>query len=78
METPEYDHLLDIKGLCCSAPVIRLSQTFRTFADGEIVLVVSDKISMIQDIPAYCNMTPHSLLQQQERDGRYYFWIRKQ
>lgn len=78
MEMPEHDHLLDIQGLCCSAPVIRLSQAFRTFGNGEIVLVVSDKVSMVRDIPAYCNMTAHSLLQQREREGLYYFWIRKQ
>lgn len=77
MDSIKYDHLLDIKGLCCSAPVLRLSKAFHEFDTGNIVLVVSDKISMTKDIPAYCNMTGQVLLQQQQQDGLFYFWIQK-
>lgn len=72
-----YDHLIDIKGICCSAPVLRLTKEFKAFAPGSVAMVVSDKCSMANDIPAYCKMTRHDLLQQEERDGLFYFWIRK-
>ncbi|MDX9766992.1 MAG: sulfurtransferase TusA family protein [Ectothiorhodospiraceae bacterium] len=72
-----HDHLLDIRGLCCSAPVIRLGREFRTFDDGAVVLTVSDKCSMLNDIPAWCRMTGNALLQQDETDGLFRFWIRK-
>jgi len=74
----KHDHEIDIKGLCCSAPVIRLTKEFKAFAPGEIALVVSDKCSMIKDIPAYCGMTKHALLKQEEVDGLFHFWIQKQ
>ncbi|MFA7484336.1 MAG: sulfurtransferase TusA family protein [Vulcanimicrobiota bacterium] len=70
-------HLLDIKGLCCSAPVLRLTAEFKHFSVGDVVLVISDKCSMISDIPAYCRMTGHELLEQEESDGLFRFWIRK-
>jgi len=73
----QQDHFIDIKGLCCSAPVLRLTKEFKAFAPGEIVLVVSDRSSMIKDIPAYCRMTNHELLKHEETDGLYHFWIRK-
>lgn len=74
----DYDHLIDIKGLCCSAPVLRLTKEFKAFASGEVALVISDKSSMLKDIPAYCNMTRHELLKQEENAGVYNFWIKKQ
>jgi tRNA 2-thiouridine synthesizing protein A len=73
----KYDHLIDIKGLCCSAPVIRLSKEFKTITPGSVILLVSDKISMIKDIPAYCRMTANELIAQEESGGLFRFWIRK-
>lgn len=73
----KHDHVLDIKGLCCSAPVIRLTRELKQFAAGDVVLVVSDKSSMIKDIPAYCSMTKHELLKQEHEGGLFHFWIKK-
>ncbi len=72
-----HDHVIDIKGLCCSAPVIRLTREFKTYAPGDIILVISDKSSMLSDIPAYCAMTRHELIKQESSDNLYHFWIRK-
>lgn len=73
----EHDYCIDIKGLCCSAPVIRLSREFKTLPEGAIVLLISDKCSMLNDIPAYCRMTQNELLQSEAREGAYYFWVKK-
>ena len=73
----DYDYLIDIKGLCCSAPIIRLTKEFKSFAADKIILVVSDKSSMLNDIPAYCGMTNHKLIKQEQTDGLYHFWIKK-
>lgn len=78
VDAVKHDHILDIKGLCCSAPVIRLTKEFKTFASGDVVLVISDKSSMVKDIPAYCGITKHHLLKQEDKDGLFHFWIRKQ
>jgi tRNA 2-thiouridine synthesizing protein A len=72
----KHDHFVDIKGMCCSAPVIRLTQEFKSMNIGEVVLVESDKVSMLNDIPSYCAMTKNELLQQEEKDSLYYFLIK--
>ena len=72
----EHDHFIDIKGMCCSAPVIHLTKKFKSMKSGEIVLAESNKISMLNDIPAYCLMTKNELLKQEEKDGLLYFWIK--
>lgn len=72
-----HEHTIDIKDMCCSAPIIRLTKEFKMFASGDVVLVISNKSSMVNDIPAYCGMTQHELLDQTELDGLYQFWIKK-
>lgn len=77
VDTVKYDHIIDIKGLCCSAPVLRLTKEFKGYSSGDVALVISNKWSMNNDIPAYCGMTKHELLKQEEKDGLFYFWVRK-
>ncbi|MEW8628045.1 MAG: sulfurtransferase TusA family protein [Candidatus Thiodiazotropha sp.] len=72
----KYDHFVDIKGLCCSAPVIRLTKEFKLMNSGDIVLVESDKVSMLNDIASYCALTKNELIRQEEKDNLYYFWIK--
>lgn len=42
----------------------------------DIVLVESNKVSMLKDIPSYCRLTENQLIKQKEKDGLYYFWIK--
>lgn len=72
----EYDHFVDIKGMCCSAPVIHLTKEFKSMKSGEIVLAESNKVSMLNDIPSYCSMTKNELIKQEEKSGLFYFWIK--
>lgn len=72
----EYNHFIDIKGMCCSAPVIHLTKEFKSMKSGDIALAESNKISMLNDIPAYCSLTNNELLKQEEKDGLFYFWIK--
>jgi len=72
----KYDHFVDIKGMCCSAPVIHLTKEFKSMESGQVVLAESNKVSMIKDIPSYCSMTNNELIKQEEKDGLFYFWIK--
>ena len=72
----EYDHFVDIKVMCCSAPVIHLTKEFKSMGSGDIVLAESDKVSMLNDIPSYCLLTKNELIQQEEINGLFHFWIK--
>lgn len=73
----EHSQRVDIRGMCCSAPVIVLAKEFKSYIPGEVVLVISDKSSMLNDIPAWCNMTGNELLKTETADGLFNFWIGK-
>lgn len=72
----EYDHFVDIKGMCCSAPVIHLTRELKSMKSGDIVMVESNKISMLNDVPSYCLSTKNELIKQEEKDGLFLFWIK--
>lgn len=73
----EYDQTLDVCGLCCAEPIIRITQAIKSAALGEVLRVTSDKTSMLKDVPAYCKQTAQALIHQQEVQGKFLFWIRK-
>jgi len=73
----DHHRLVDLRGLCCSAPVIKLSAELKDMRIGEVLLAEADKDSMRKDVPAYCSQTKHELLRHEEQDGLLRFWIRK-
>lgn len=72
-----HDQTLDLNGLCCAEPIIRITRQMKALADGEVLLVLSDKSSMNKDIPAYCRQTGNTLVCCEEAHGQLKFWIRK-
>ena len=67
----------DLRGMCCAQPIVRLASEFKAMRSGEVLLAVSDKSSMLKDIPAFCKQTGHSLLAQENGQDVYRFWIQK-
>lgn len=74
---PTHDQLVDIRGMCCAQPIIRLAAEIKPLQAGAVTLAVADKESMRKDIPAFCNQTGHQLIEMRERDGQLLFWIQK-
>lgn len=73
----ECKQALDVRGMCCAEPIIRISKALKGIAPGEVLLVTADKSSMLKDVPAFCKQTANALIQQQESQGQYQFWIMK-
>ncbi|MEK6680321.1 MAG: sulfurtransferase TusA family protein [Nitrospirota bacterium] len=73
----EYNLLVDIRGICCAQPIIRLAKELKNIEHGEVILAVSDKTSMLNDIPAFCNKTNNQLIHHEEVNGVLRFWIKK-
>ena len=72
----EHDYFIDIKGMCCSAPIIHLTKEFKSMKSGDIVLAESNKVSMLSDMPSYCSSTKNELMKQEEKDGLFHFGIK--
>lgn len=58
---------LDTRGLLCPLPVIRTQNRVRQMAAGEELEVVSTDPGALHDIPAWCRVHGHQVLEQGER-----------
>ncbi|GAB3475939.1 sulfurtransferase TusA [Marinomonas epiphytica] len=72
-----HNEILDAKGLYCPEPVMMLHVKIRELAPGEVLKVLATDPSTTRDIAKFCNFLGHSLVQQEEADGVYCYWIQK-
>ncbi|WP_339668325.1 sulfurtransferase TusA [Dasania marina] len=70
--------LLDTSGLMCPEPVMMLHGAVRDCAVGGVIKVIATDPSTQRDIPKFCSFLGHELLEQQQSDKCYIYWIRKQ
>lgn len=59
---------LDVLGLPCPMPVVRLSKTIGTVPVGSVVEVLSDDEAAKVDIPVWCRMKKHEYLGVKQTD----------
>lgn len=56
-------HRLDTRGLLCPMPVIRTQQRVAALAPGEILEVLATDPGVLHDIPAWCRVHGHEVLE---------------
>lgn len=67
--------VLDVKGLKCPLPVLKVQKAMKSLSAGDILEVqATDPLSVI-DIPAYCNESGHRLLQKESEGDDHLFQI---
>ena len=72
-----FDQLLDTTGLLCPEPVMLLHKSIRGMVVGDTIKVIATDSSTLRDIPKFCHFLGHMLLQQEEMNQTYYYYIRK-
>ena len=68
-------HHLDTSGLLCPLPVIRTQDRIRTLACGETLTVVASDPGTLQDIPAWCRVHGHALIESAQQGDEFRFLI---
>lgn len=61
-------HMLDARRLLCPMPVIRTQDRIKRLQPGEVIEVISTDPGVLNDIPAWCRINGHRVLET-ERDG---------
>jgi tRNA 2-thiouridine synthesizing protein A len=73
----EFQYVLDAKGLMCPEPVMLLHKKVREMSSGEVLRVEATDPSTTRDIPQFCTMLDHTLLEQNEDSEVYIYYIRR-
>lgn len=56
-------HTLDARGLLCPLPVIRTQNQIKCMSKGKILEVVATDPGVKQDIPAWCRINGHQVIE---------------
>lgn len=71
------DDVLDATGLMCPEPVMLLHNKMRDLPSGGLLKVIATDPSTQRDIPKFCMFLEHELIEQQQNESSYLYWIRK-
>lgn len=71
------DLVLDLKGLMCPLPVVRMSKAIKEVQVGGVIEAAATDPGVLADIPAWAKSTGNEMLKT-ERDGKTIkFWVRR-
>jgi tRNA 2-thiouridine synthesizing protein A len=56
-------HVLNARRLLCPMPVIRTQEKVKTLKTGDILEVTCTDSGVLQDIPAWCRINGHKILE---------------
>ncbi len=60
--------ILDARGLICPMPVIRTQDRVKTLPCGAVLEILSTDRGALHDIPAWCRVHGHEVLEAQQHD----------
>jgi tRNA 2-thiouridine synthesizing protein A len=77
--TPSLDivRTLDLKGLACPIPVVRMGKAIKLIDIGQIIEAVATDPGVMMDIPAWAKSTGHEIVEVNRGEGEFWFWVRR-
>lgn len=74
---PAIDAELDTMGLMCPLPLLHLKKVLQMVSSQQVVSVRATDPASVLDFGVFLEQTGHTLLEQKEEAGVFYFLIRK-
>jgi tRNA 2-thiouridine synthesizing protein A len=71
------DQTLDLKGLLCPIPVVKLATAIKKIEVGQTIQGIATDPGVMADIPAWCRSTGNELVSIEQKGKEYYFIVRR-
>jgi tRNA 2-thiouridine synthesizing protein A len=68
---------LDLKGLVCPIPIVKISQAVKQVQVGELVEAIATDPGVLADIPAWCKTSGNELVKMERVDKTFHFVVRR-
>ena len=69
--------VVDLKGLPCPMPVVRISQEIMTVDVGQVVEAITTDPGSLADFPAWAMSTGQEILQTDQTAGEIRFYVKR-
>ncbi len=72
------DKILNTGEMMCGELIMLVAQHMKSLTAGQLLEVVTHDLGAAEEIPAWCRMTSHSLIEVRPNDSTTSFFIRKE
>ena len=69
--------VLDLKGLPCPMPVVKISQEVGSVEIGEVIEVLTTDPGSLSDFPAWASTAGHEVLDTEQGDGVIKIYVKR-
>ncbi len=70
------DEVLDVSGMCCPMPIVKVKQALSKMEAGKILKVIATDLGTKTDIPAWVKHNGDELLDMSEESGKFIYLIK--
>ena len=71
------DLVVDTKGMACPMPIVKAKKALDGLTSGQIMEVQSTDKGSVNDFQAWVKQTKHELLNYEEENGTFKFFVKK-
>jgi tRNA 2-thiouridine synthesizing protein A len=69
--------VLDLKGLLCPMPIIKMAKAIKDVQVGETIEAFATDPGVMADIPAWCRTTGNELVAIEKQEKQFHFIVRR-
>jgi tRNA 2-thiouridine synthesizing protein A len=73
----QYDKEVDARHLNCPLPILRCKKALNELQPNQVLKIMATDPGSKKDFDAFCRQTGHTLIEMQEAEGVFTFWLRK-
>jgi len=71
------DKVMDLKGLACPMPVVKVSKGIKDVEIGQVIEAVTTDPGSLADFPAWAKTTGNEILKTEQKEGVIKFYIKR-
>lgn len=71
------DKVMDLKGLPCPMPVVKVSKGIKEVEIGQVIEAITSDPGSLADFPAWAKTSGNEILKTEQKDGLIRFYIRR-
>jgi len=76
-ETIKADKVMDLKGLPCPMPVVKVSKGIKDVAVGQVIEAISTDPGSLTDFPAWAKTSGNEILKTEQDGKEIHFFIKR-
>jgi TusA-related sulfurtransferase len=77
MSEYKVSRVLDLKGLACPMPIVKMSQEINSVGVGEVIEVHTTDPGSLSDFPAWAKTTGHEVLESEQGDSSIKIFVKR-